>query len=95
MGSQRLSMRRENSLGFPRHGDGHLAHHNIHHCEVLQVIVSLEQGVSGEEFDQDATDREHIAGEAPTETCQSAQPKRPVSDGKITDLTTRRFTYPV
>ena len=80
LGSRPLPSKREHSLGFPRHGDRHLAHHHIHHREVLQVVVSLEQGVSGEEFDQDTADREHVAGEAPTETCDSIT--RVISDRK-------------
>ena len=45
-----------------RHPRGHSAHHNLHHRQVFQVVMRLEQGIAREEFDQDAPDREHVAG---------------------------------
>lgn len=38
---------------------------------MLQVVMCLEQSVSSEKFDEDATDREHVAGEAPAQACSS------------------------
>ena len=38
----------------------------LHHGKVLEIVVSLEQGVSSKELDQDAANTPNIAGEAPS-----------------------------
>jgi hypothetical protein len=51
----------------PAHKVGrHLAHDDLHHDEVLEVAVRLEQGLAGEELDKDAADRKHVARVRPT-----------------------------
>jgi hypothetical protein len=40
--------------------------HGFHHCQMLQVIVRLEQGIAGEELDENATDAPDVAREAPS-----------------------------
>jgi hypothetical protein len=45
----------------------HLAHHDLHHGEVFEVVVRLEEGVASEKFDEDTADREHVAGVGPRE----------------------------
>lgn len=47
---------------------GHLSHDDLHHDQVLKIAVRLEQGLSSEELDEDAADREHVAREGPAET---------------------------
>jgi hypothetical protein len=47
---------------------GHLTHNDLHHDQVLEVAVRLEQGLSSEELDEDTADREHVAREGPSET---------------------------
>jgi hypothetical protein len=39
----------------------------LHHGQVLEVVVGLEEGVAGEELDEDAADAPDVAGEAPAE----------------------------
>jgi hypothetical protein len=39
--------------------------HSFHHCQMLEIVVRLEQSVAGEEFDQDAPYAPDVAGEAP------------------------------
>lgn len=39
--------------------------HGLHHCQMLQVIVRLEQGVAGEELDKNAAYAPNVAREAP------------------------------
>jgi hypothetical protein len=36
---------------------------------MFQIIVRLEQGITGVEFDEYASDGEEVAGERPSETC--------------------------
>ena len=57
--------RDERSL--PQEIDRHLPHHDLHHREVLEVPVRLEEGLAGEELNEDASDREHVAREGPSE----------------------------
>lgn len=38
----------------------------LHHGEVLEVVVRLEEGISGEELNQDTAYTPDIAGEAPS-----------------------------
>lgn len=44
---------------------GHLAHDELHHVKMLEITVRLEEGLSGEELDEDAADREHVARVGP------------------------------
>jgi hypothetical protein len=37
----------------------------LHHCQMLEVVVRLEQGVASEEFDQDASYTPDVARETP------------------------------
>jgi hypothetical protein len=39
----------------------------LHHGEVFEVVVRLEEGVASEKFDEDTADREHVAGVGPRE----------------------------
>lgn len=57
--------RRLDSPPLIYHAGWHAAHDNLHHREMFQVVVRLEQGVAREELDQDAPDREHVAGIRP------------------------------
>lgn len=43
------------------------ANDSLHHGEVFQVIVSLEQGIASEELDQDAANAPYIARKRPAE----------------------------
>lgn len=43
-----------------------VANYRLHHCEVLEVIVCLEQCVSREEFHEDAANAPYITWETPT-----------------------------
>lgn len=45
-----------NVLAPLNHPRWHLAHDHLHHGEMLQVVMRLEEGVSGEEFHKDAAD---------------------------------------
>lgn len=45
---------------------------------MFQIVVRLEQSFSGVELDQDATDREHVAGEGPAEIWRSVEVKSQV-----------------
>lgn len=38
----------------------------LHHCQMLEVVVRLEESVSSEEFDEDAPYAPNIAGKAPS-----------------------------
>ncbi len=38
------------------HGRGHLAHDNLHHCQMLEIVVGLEERITREELDEDAAD---------------------------------------
>jgi hypothetical protein len=40
--------------------------HGFHHCQMLQVIVRLEQGIAGEELDKNASYTPDVAREAPS-----------------------------
>lgn len=40
--------------------------HSLHHCQMLQVIVRLEQGVASEELDKNTTYAPDVAREAPS-----------------------------
>jgi hypothetical protein len=44
------------------------ATNTLHHRQVLQIIVRLEQCISCEEFDENASDTPDITREGPTET---------------------------
>lgn len=52
-------------------GDGqwHLAHDDLHHGEMLEVVVRLKQGVASVKLDQYAADGEEVTRERPAETC--------------------------
>ncbi len=39
----------------------------LHHGQVLEIIVRLEQGIAGEELNQDASYAPYVAGERPSE----------------------------
>lgn len=39
------------------------ANHGLHHGQVLEVIMSLEQSITREELDKDAADAPDITGE--------------------------------
>lgn len=41
--------------------------HSFHHSQVLEVVVRLEQGVAGEELDENASYAPDVAGEAPSQ----------------------------
>jgi hypothetical protein len=41
--------------------------HGFHHCQMLQVIVRLEQGIAGEELDENASYAPDVARKAPSE----------------------------
>jgi hypothetical protein len=45
--------------------DGSVAD-GFHHCQMLQVIVRLEQGIAGEELDENAAYAPDVAREAPS-----------------------------
>jgi hypothetical protein len=38
----------------------------LHHCEMFEVVVSLEQGVASEELDKNASYTPNVARETPT-----------------------------
>ena len=40
--------------------------HTLHHSQVLEVVVRLEESVAGEELDKNAADTPNITGEGPT-----------------------------
>lgn len=46
----------------------HFSLHDLHHCQVFEIIVRLEKGFTGEEFDEDATDRVHVTWVRPAQT---------------------------
>jgi len=39
--------------------------HGFHHCQMLKIVVRLEQSVTGEELDKDASYAPDVTGEAP------------------------------
>lgn len=39
----------------------------FHHGEMFEIVVSLEEGIPGEEFHQNAADTPDVAWEAPTQ----------------------------
>lgn len=41
--------------------------HSLHHSQMFEVVVCLEQGIAGEEFDQDAPYTPNVAGETPAQ----------------------------
>lgn len=45
-----------------------LAHHNLHHCQMLQIIMRLEKRVPSVEFYKDTAYTEHVARIGPRET---------------------------
>ena len=44
-----------------------LANHSFHHCEMLQIVMSLEQSITSEKFDQDAPYTPDITWIRPTQ----------------------------
>lgn len=42
--------------------------HALHHSQVLEIIVRLEESVASEELDKNATDTPNIAGEGPSKS---------------------------
>ena len=40
--------------------------HGFHHCQMLQIIVRLEQGIACEELDENAAYAPNVAREAPS-----------------------------
>ena len=44
------------------------AAHILHHCQVFEVIVRLEQSVAGKELHQDTSDAPDVTWERPAET---------------------------
>lgn len=44
------------------------ADNHFHHGKVLQIVVSLEKGIAGEELDEDAADAPDVARERPAQT---------------------------
>lgn len=44
-----------------------MANNALHHRQVLQIVVGLEKGISGKEFNQNATDTPDITRETPTQ----------------------------
>lgn len=47
---------------YPRANDG------LHHGQMLQILVSLEQRIAGEEFNQNAANAPNIARERPPQS---------------------------
>lgn len=41
---------------------------SLHHCQMLEIIVRLEESIAGEELNQDTTNAPDIARERPAET---------------------------
>lgn len=56
------------SLSLLDHPLTKLAHHNLHHCQMLQIIMRLEKRVSSVEFYKDTAYTEHVTGIGPRET---------------------------
>lgn len=46
--------------------DGRVAH-CFHHCQMLEVIVRLEQSITSEELDQNAANAPNVTGKTPSE----------------------------
>lgn len=43
----------ENVPALFYHPQWHFTHYNLHHCQMLQIIVCLKQGITREKFDED------------------------------------------
>lgn len=56
------------SLSLLDHPLTKLAHHNLHHCQMLQIIMRLEKRVPSVEFYKDTAYTEHVARIGPRET---------------------------
>lgn len=56
------------SLSLLNHPLTKLAHHNLHHRQMLQIIMCLEKRISSVEFYKDTAYTEHVAGIGPRET---------------------------
>lgn len=39
----------------------------LHHCQVFEIVVGLEESITGKEFDQDTPDTPDITGETPAQ----------------------------
>lgn len=44
-----------------------LAYDHLHHSQMLEIIVRLEEGIAGKELDQDTSNAPNVARERPTE----------------------------
>ena len=45
-----------------------MSYHCLHHGQVLEIVVGLEQSIASEELDEDASDTPNITGIRPSET---------------------------
>lgn len=44
-----------------------VSHHCLHHSQVLEIVVGLEQSIAGEELDENASNTPDITGIRPSE----------------------------